>query len=192
MKQSTMFSRTAFFIIWLFGICLGGVSTSVNAQVSGITMPQAYINEAVTHNIPPSVLYTLALVESGRTLSSKVFRPWPWTLTVNAKPYFFENRDQATTKLLEVLSGPEPDQLGVGLMQVEWRFHKGRFASASDALDPYLNLKIGASIFKQYWDETGNLWEAIGRYHSKTPKFAQSYKDRFGNHLVKLLASGGA
>ncbi len=153
-----------------------------------ISVPNAYEQEARINHIPPVVLFALALVESGRTLPNKVYRPWPWTLTINAKPYFFNNREDASTKLQEVLAGEIPEQLGVGLMQVEWRFHKQRFASAAAALDPYQNLKVGAAIFSEYWKETGNLWEAIGRYHSKTPKYAAKYKNLVGDRLLRLLA----
>ncbi len=170
-----------------------GLTTIVVTPVwAEISVPSAYELEAKQNNIPPVVLFALALVESGRTLPNKVFRPWPWTLTINAKPYFFSNREDADAKLQEVLAGEKPNQLGVGLMQVEWRFHKQRFSNSSMALDPYQNLKVGAQIFSEYWKETGNLWDAIGRYHSKTPKHATRYKNMVGDRLVRLLAQNGS
>ncbi len=157
-----------------------------------MVLPQAYVQQAKASNIPPEVLYTLALIESGNQTASKVYRPWPWTLTINKESYYFNNQNEVTVKLAEVLAQANPpSQLGVGLMQIEWHYHKARFKSPSQALDPYYNLRVGAEYFAQLINETGDVWQAIGRYHSKTPKFAAAYQTRFSKHFVKLITKGG-
>ena len=43
-------------------------------------------------NIPNKLLVSIALTESGTTNSLGNFVAWPWTLNVNGKPYFFNNK----------------------------------------------------------------------------------------------------
>ncbi len=60
-------------------------SCSVWAQ----TILSLYQRVAEDYHMPASVLYSLALGESKVRLKSGIVRPWPWTLNVQGKPYFF-------------------------------------------------------------------------------------------------------
>ncbi len=157
------------------------------------TIPNAYQEIAEQHQIPASIFYTLALLESGQSSKTRAFRPWPWTLTVDAKPYYFDTYEGALSKLKQTLAGEPPKQLGIGLFQIEYRYHKDRFESVEDMLWPYKNTQVAAQIFSEYLTlEQGDLWGAIGRFHSSTDKYAKRYQLRFGKHLVSLIADGGS
>ncbi len=161
---------------------------SLNASADSI-VPSAYQKTAIRHQIPPVVFYALALVETGQTLKTKKYRPWPWTLTINAKPFYFNTYEGSLTRLKQTLAEGEPGQLGIGLYQIEYRFHKDRFDTLEDMLDPYRNIDVAAQIFAEYYaSNKGDLWETIGRFHSGTPDKAVSYQNNFGERLVSLIA----
>ncbi len=171
----------------ILGVMLLGAKVA-HATSTG-PIPPAYHNVAEQHRIPAAVFYTLALMESGQSIKTGQFRPWPWTLTINGEPHYFDTYEGALTKLKSTLAEGEPRQLGVGLFQIEYRYHKDQFASLEDMLWPYKNTKVAAIIFTDLLQQTqNNLWEAIGRFHSRTDKFAQRYQMRFGERLVALIA----
>lgn len=148
-------------------------------------VPRAYLTVATRHQLPPVVLYSIALCESGRIIASGHFRPWPWTLNIDGEGRYFEDRQQAIEVAHAAINiGSTVD---VGIMQVNWHWHGHRFDSVADAFDPYVNLNVGATILKQLSTEHGGLWQGIGHYHSTTPERADAYQSRCVRLLVDTL-----
>lgn len=58
--------------------------------------PPAYKAIAIRHGVPPVVLYSVALQESGTRLRGQLV-PWPWTLNVAGTGYRFATRADAST-----------------------------------------------------------------------------------------------
>ena len=60
------------------------------------SVPTGYRMIAAEHGIPQSVLFAVALTESGKqTGQTGTLRPWPWTLNVAGRGYFFDSRQAA-------------------------------------------------------------------------------------------------
>ncbi|MEE9358612.1 MAG: hypothetical protein V3U62_10150 [Sedimenticolaceae bacterium] len=71
----------------LIGLALPGVGWS------NISVPGGYRAIAKENGIPHTVFYAMALTESAIQLDeSDVYRPWPWTLNVAGRGYFFDSR----------------------------------------------------------------------------------------------------
>lgn len=150
-------------------------------------IPPAYRSAAENIPVNPTVFYALAILESGQSERTPGYRPWPWTLTVDKKPYYFDTRVAAETFLKQALKS-RPAQLGIGLFQIEHRFHAHRFPGIGSMLDPYENTRVAAEIFREALDqEDGDVWKAVGRFHSATPQYAQAYQRRFGIALLQLI-----
>ena len=65
----------------------------------------------------------------------------------------------------------------VGLMQVNYGIWAGRLnMNLEELLIPKNNILAGAYILRHYYDITGNIWEAVGRYHSSDPEEAYNYE----------------
>ena len=65
----------------------------------------------------------------------------------------------------------------VGLMQVNYGIWAGRLKmNLEELLIPKNNILAGAYILRHYYDITGNIWEAVGRYHSGDPEEAYNYE----------------
>ena len=166
----------------LFVLSVGCVSTP--AWSDGI--PHAYITQAKEHSIPAEVLYAVARTES-RRLTNQGSHPWPWTLNIAGEAFFLTDKASAIVLAQEALSRGE--SFGVGIMQIEWRFHSHRFESIEQALDPQTNLIVGAQILAEYIQEAGGIWEGVGRYHSKTPSLSRTYQLRVGKQLTQILSN---
>ena len=74
-------------LIVLVGLALPGVGWS------NVSVPEGYRTIAMEHDIPHTVLYAVALTESATRIDQgDLYRPWPWTLNVAGRGYFFDTR----------------------------------------------------------------------------------------------------
>ena len=146
-------------------------AAAVNAQSA---IPRAYERVANEYRIPASLFYAVALQESQATLGRNVRRPWPWTLNVAGVGYRYGSQHAAYHALGRWLARGE-NRIDVGLMQVHWRYHSGRLGTAWTALQPYHNLRVGASILRDCFRRERDWIAASGCYHSSTPARATRY-----------------
>ncbi len=140
-----------------------------------LTVPPAYLRVAKEYDVPAGILFAIALAESGRTTDGRIL-PWPWTLNIRGRGEYFSSRTEADARLDQLIrEGGTPD---IGLMQVNWKYHQDKLGKPAQAFDPWLNLRAGALVLRQAYEDTGDWWQAVGRYHSRTPARAQAYRKR--------------
>lgn len=169
-------------ISWALAFSAATLAAPMAATASGGSrlvlgeVPAAYRQVAREYDVPPSLLFAIAVTESGRTTPGGRMLPWPWTLNVDGRAFYYRSREEASSALRKFLkAGHSPD---VGLMQVNWRYHGEKLGDPSQALDPWLNLRAGALILREAYEATGDWWQAVGRYHSATPRLAEAYRKR--------------
>lgn len=176
-------------------LCCGGSlcgSPQVLAQRPSLDpIPAGYVKIARAHGVPPSILYGISRAESDRQDKKQGgHKPWPWTLNVAGKGYYFDTRQKAFEALTEhVGAGRNVD---IGPAQVSWNYHRSRLGTLWSALDPYHNLNVGAQILREMFDVTCasrcDWWRAIGMYHSpKDQENAQRYRLRVAPYLKEAL-----
>lgn len=94
---------------------------------------------------------SVSMVKAIITHESKSFykgkmQPWPWALNINSKGYYYTSKKEATDAALHALA-QKPRRFGIGLGQIEWRFHKHRFGGdVSLALEPDRNIQVVCNI----------------------------------------------
>ncbi len=137
--------------------------------------------------VPAVVLYAVACVESAKHSTTEANKPWPWTLTIAGERRHYPTREAAQADLDNVLE-LGISNIGVGLMQINWRRYHGLLGDPSRALDPVYNLRIGASILRDQWNREDDLWLAIGQYHSMSPADGGAFKYHVGAEVVRLLS----
>lgn len=55
------------------------------------------------------------------------------------------------------------------------------------ATDTCTNVHVAARLFRSHLDETGgDIWEAVGRYHSKTDKYKEKYQQRVVSYWLEF------
>lgn len=57
--------------------------------------------------------------------------------------------------------------------------------------DPCFNVAVSAWILRSHIDETGNFWEGVAQYHSRTPDIGTRYVMRVSHALQTQLDAAG-
>lgn len=167
-------------------VALGLTAGAINAASAGV-VPPGYQAIASEQGVPATLLYAVALTESGqRQLSQPLQRPWPWTLNIGGRGQFFGSR-QAAWHALQYALANETTSVDIGLMQVNWRYHSQKLGSPWQSLDPYHNLRVGAAILKRCRTPKIDWWDSVGCYHAPNdPARAQHYRERVREHWRAL------
>ncbi len=157
-------------------------------SVSANAIPSAYRTVANQYAIPPDIFYSIAFAESGYQYRSH-YNPWPWTLNIEGKAYRFTNK--ASTLAMLNVAVNQQQSVDIGIMQINWRWHKHRFTTLESALDPYTNLHIGAEILLEQYHQINDWWLAVGQYHApaKDPQSlqrAKQYSQRVKKHWRRI------
>ena len=132
------------------------------------TIPMVYRLIGIEAGVPYTILYAIALAETGYTAPSNgQYRPWPWTLNVNGEPYRFDNRTEALALLEERIHSGKRN-IDIGLAQINYQYNGSMFPSLAHALDPEVNLRLATYVLQRELErcDTPDWWCAVGRYHS--------------------------
>lgn len=148
--------------------------------------PPAYQVAAKRAGIPSTVLYAIALQESGIRLRGRLV-PWPWTLNVAGKAQRYATRAEACSELRQALKRTPATRIDAGLGQINLGYHPQRYAQPCDLLDPYRNLAIAAEILREQHLEGEDWLLAIGHYHRPAGGApAARYRHSVGQHLARV------
>lgn len=127
------------------------------------------------YGIPQRLLGAMAATETGRRHKGLGIQvPWPWTINVEGKPYFFDTKREAVAAV-EKFQSLGATSIDVGCLQINLRHHPQAFANLSQAFEPSSNIDYAARFLRSHYDETHSWKAAVGRYHSRTPAYATRY-----------------
>lgn len=171
-------TRSLLLVLVLWGHCI----------LAYAFVPSGYQQVARLSQVPEHYFYGIALNESGKQLISRDFRPWPWTLNVEGKAYFYPTRKACYLALIDFLEQGKK-LIDIGLMQVNWHYHQDKLRDPWQALDPYFNLHVGARILRNEYDKTHDWYQAVGRYHSPGQNSDQKQRaNQYAEHVFKRIA----
>lgn len=157
------------------------------AQAQGIAPPSAYQQAASYADIPASVLFAVALQESGMIVRGRLI-PWPWTLNTDGVPHRFSRRTDACAALRRALT--QYRNIDVGLGQISVRYHGHRVREPCELLDPYRNLAITAAILREHYTPGEDWLVAIGHYHRPAGgEPAARYRRSVQRHLGRVAGA---
>ncbi len=143
----------------------------------------AFDRAASASGVSSKTLYAIAMNESRRQ-----GRPWPWTMNVSGKAYYFQTRESAW-RMAEGLVANGINSFDIGLMQINWKWHSDRFSSVWEALQPSTNQKVAADILLEKYRQTGHPLTAVGWYHNASPSRYRSYQVSFAKHYLSARAN---
>ncbi len=171
-------------------ICLLGIGTA-SAKMQDVT-PADFQTAAVSAGIPPTVLYAVALQETGRNVEGSLL-PWPWSLNIKGRSYYFESYDDACTRLTDTLETTPAKRVDAGLAQVNIGYHGKRVDEPCDLLDPDVNLRVAATILKEQHRPNQDWLITMGKYHAPSNRAAAArYRasiQKYWNQARRLLKS---
>ena len=139
-------------------------------------------------HIKTNLLSAISLVESGRYFKKyPTGVSWPWTVMAEGKGEFFPSKEEALTAVRN-LQSKGIENIDVGCMQINLKYHPDAFKTLEDALDPAQNVAYAAGFLKKNYLETKSWGEAATRYHSRNVNKAYKYEDKLlevWNRLTK-------
>lgn len=129
-------------------------------------------------HIPKELLLAVANTESGRRdLQSGKMTPWPWTINVEGKGYFFRTKQEAVATVKSLLS-KGVKSIDVGCGQINLKYHPQAFSSVDDAFDPEKNIAYAAVFMKDLADQFHSWDKAVARYHSANHEHYLPYQKK--------------
>lgn len=141
--------------------------------------------------LPDGLLPTISRIEAGRTKNGKR-RAWPWTLNHAGNGLYFDSRTKAFAYLKKTVDGGWQN-IDVGCMQINVRWHRQNFDSLSEMLEPSKNIAYAITFLKELHQRTGSWTEAVKHYHSPNPKLGARYHKRYQaalEHVASDTKSG--
>jgi hypothetical protein len=177
---------------WTFlGIALfaAGVAAPAMAmrQAPETLCRDAAISASRQTGVPLQVLLAISLTETGRK-GENGFSPWPWTLNIEGRGEWLDNRGSALEMAYATLRRGARS-FDVGCFQVNYRWHGEGFTSLEQMMDPEANALYAARFLLSLYDETGDWALAAGHYHSRTPEHASRYRRVFERHMASVSDS---
>lgn len=169
----------------LLALLLAAVLHAGKAEAQEVP-PPAYQLAAQRAGIPSTVLYAVALQESGIRRHGRIV-PWPWSLNVAGQSRRFATRADACAGLQQAMHATPHNRIDAGLGQINLGYHKHRYDTACDLLDPYRNLAIAAEILNEQHTPGEDWLLAIGRYHRPAGgEPAARYRRSVSRHLSRV------
>jgi hypothetical protein len=139
-------------------------------------------NIEVQYAIPHRLLKAISKTESGRYRRG-ILAPWPWTINVRGKGYFFENKEDGILAVKTLLKSGITS-IDIGCMQVNFHHHGKNFSSIEDMFDPYKNISYAAKFLRDLKKAHGSWEKAVGHYHSGVPSHQISNKEKVMKHMA--------
>ncbi len=158
------------------GIALAIPTGSDFSQKTAQLCHQAVTEAERRHRIPAQLLTAVSIVESGRWSKAKQANiAWPWTVYAEGRGRYLKSK-AAAVAMVERLKARGVRNIDVGCMQVNLKYHPKAFRNLGQALEPRSNVAYAARLLADLKHETRSWSAAVGRYHSRTPKFNGPYR----------------
>ena len=130
-------------------------------------------------DIPTGLLLGIGKAESGRIKNDEIVI-WPWTINHAGKSLFFDNKNQMKKYISKHVKEGD-NNLDVGCMQINLKWHKHNFKDIKDMIAIEPNVSYAASFLIQLKSKYGTWEKAIKHYHSSDPVKNKPYLNKVVN-----------
>ena len=117
------------------------------------------------YNIPRGLLTAIARVESG-------FKPY--ALNISGKTVVVSSKAEGKA-IIEQHLQQSYENIDVGIMQVNYHWHRKNFATLEEMLIPRLNIEYAAKLLSSLYKQYGSWSKAVRYYHSANPEHHIKY-----------------
>jgi soluble lytic murein transglycosylase-like protein len=141
--------------------------------------------------LPPGLLLSIALVETGRAMpGSGRLEPWPWSLNVEGEGRVHASRAAAVADAQALLAAGRRS-IDVGCMQVNLLHHPNAFPSVEQGFDPAVNVAYAIRFLRSLQARLGSWEAAIAAYHSSDPERGGAYHRKVAMAQLGAAWTGG-
>ena len=172
----------------LLGLLLPAHAHATDGLLAGGKLCTQHFGATETRNhIPLHLLTAISSAESGRWHKGiGMHVPWPWTINVEGKGYFFDSKKEALAKTKEFIRQGKKS-IDIGCMQVNLKHHPRAFSSLEEAFDPAHNIAYAAKFLREHYARTRDWVQATAAYHSRTPKYGKRYLARVQKRWNQIM-----
>lgn len=140
------------------------------------TCSQAIQYQERRQHIPKGLLNAVSQAESGRwDATNRETFAWPWTVTSGGVGHFLPNRADAVA-FVKSLQADGVENIDVGCLQINLKYHPQAFVSLEHAFDPVANAAYASDFLAERFAVSKSWLKAVGDYHSTTPALNKSYR----------------
>ncbi len=166
------------------GLTLAGLVTSISSAYASAGICESEITAAAAkYQIPPGILYSVGLTETGRKGSLQ-----PYAMNIEGKAYF-ENSAQGVLQRFAEARAQGAKLIDLGCMQINYHFHGENFASPNEMLDPKKNVEYAARFLSNLHARHETWTMAVARYHAG-PNNNPAQKKYVCRVIANLVATG--
>ena len=163
MSLKKSFNITLIITAYILFVLKSSFAAEINSKCEDVIQNIENITD-----IPSGLLLGIGKAESGRILKNNEMVIWPWTINHAGKSLFFDNKIQMKSYLLKHTEKGD-NNLDVGCMQINLKWHKQNFKDIKDMLAIEPNISYAASFLIQLKNKHGSWEKAIKHYHSSDP-----------------------
>ncbi|MDF1610109.1 transglycosylase SLT domain-containing protein [Hoeflea sp. YIM 152468] len=138
---------------------------------------------ARTWGVPPGILHSVGLTETGRKGAL-----YPYALNIEGRTVYARNRGEAL-RAFERARAEGKTLIDLGCMQINHRYHGAEFTSVDAMLDPRANVEYAARFLARLHDRHETWTMAVARYHAG-PNNDPAQKRYVCRVISNLIASG--
>ncbi|MEM5494500.1 transglycosylase SLT domain-containing protein [Hoeflea sp. AS16] len=138
---------------------------------------------ARAHGVPPGILHSVGLTETGRKGSL-----YPYALNIEGRTVYAKNRREALREF-EKARAEGKTLIDLGCMQINHRYHGAEFPSVSAMLDPHANVEYAARFLARLHARHETWTMAVARYHAG-PNNDPAQKRYVCRVIANLIATG--
>lgn len=150
------------FLLYMQGTC--NAATPVNKR--GADHIKSIIAKAEIQNkIPKGLLAAIAKVESGNR---------EYAINVGGRSIYASSLAKALSFAQRKINSGVTN-IDLGVMQLNYRWHRNQFASLEEMFTPEKNINYAAKLLKSLYSQHGNWQKAIRHYHSANVKHSSKY-----------------
>jgi hypothetical protein len=128
------------------------------------------------HDLPVRLLGAISLAESAKWDENRQAEiAWPWTVYAEGKGRRFQSKAKAVAAV-RALRARGVQNIDVGCMQVNLKYHPDAFTDLSQAFDPVTNTRFAAGFLKKLQAQHRSWALAAAHYHSATKSLNRPYR----------------
>ncbi|AKI02142.1 transglycosylase family protein [Hoeflea sp. IMCC20628] len=141
------------------------------------------LSAARAHGVPPGILHSVGLTETGRKGSL-----YPYALNIEGRTVFAKSRTDAIREFDRARADGKT-LIDLGCMQINYRYHGAKFASVAAMLDPHANVDYAARFLARLHARHETWTMAVARYHAG-PDNDPAQKHYVCRVIANLVATG--
>jgi soluble lytic murein transglycosylase-like protein len=138
---------------------------------------------AKAHGVPPGILHSVGLTETGRKGSLH-----PYALNIEGRTVYAESRAEALREFQQARAQGKT-LIDLGCMQINHRYHSGEFRSVEAMLEPRANVEYAARFLSRLHARHETWTMAVARYHAG-PNNDPAQKRYVCRVIANLIATG--